>query len=97
VATPAACLVAAQARQLPQRQTCRHVVDVASLGWLLTNSALAGMIGRIVVPALRHEWSQARWILVPAGVAPMASMVVICLPAAAATGVIQERVGCPSM
>src|SRR6185436_8396122 len=41
--------------------------------------------------------SQARWTFLPAGVVPMASMVVIRLPAAADTGVTQERVGCPSM
>src|SRR5262249_20706037 len=31
----------------------------------------------------------------PAGVAPMASIVVMRLPTAAETGVMQERVGCP--
>jgi hypothetical protein len=33
----------------------------------------------------------------PAGVAPIASIVVIRLPAAAETGVMHERVGRPSM
>jgi hypothetical protein len=66
---------------------------------LLTKSALADMIW----PDWQYPHcgtssaSRARWILLPAGVAPMASMVVICLPAAADTGVIRERVGCPSM
>src|SRR5438445_4651996 len=32
----------------------------------------------------------------PAGVSPIASMVVIFLPVAAATGVTHERIGCPS-
>src|SRR6267143_1933633 len=39
---------------------------------------------------------QACWIFLPAGVAPMASIVVMRLPAAAETGVMQERTGLPS-
>src|SRR6267378_3473176 len=41
--------------------------------------------------------SQAAWTFLPAGVAPMASMVVTRLPTAAETGVMHERVGCPSI
>src|SRR5467141_4126012 len=41
--------------------------------------------------------SQAAWTVLPAGVAPMASMVVTRLPTAAETGVMHERVGCPSI
>ena len=40
--------------------------------------------------------SQARWTFLPAGVLPTASIVVIRLPAAADTGVMQDRVGSPS-
>src|SRR5512145_1591315 len=41
--------------------------------------------------------SQAACTFLPAGVAPIASMVVIRFPAAAETGVMHERAGCPSM
>jgi hypothetical protein len=41
--------------------------------------------------------SQAAWILLPDGVAPMASMVVIRFPTAAETGVMQDRTGFPSI
>src|SRR6267143_2831494 len=39
---------------------------------------------------------QACWIFLPAGVAPMASIVVMRLPAVAETGVMHERTGLPS-
>src|SRR5260221_5644731 len=70
----------------------------ASLGFgFLANKALSDMIW----PDWQYPHcgtssaSQARWILLPTGVVPMASIVVMCLPAATETGVMQERVGCP--
>src|SRR6185369_9688050 len=64
---------------------------------LLASSALADMIW----PDWQYPHcgtssaSHARWIFLPAGVVPIASMVVMRLPVAAETGVTQERVGCP--
>src|SRR6267142_338053 len=71
----------------------------ASLGWaFFATSADADMIW----PDWQYPHcttsrsSQACCTFLPAGVSPIASMVVIFFPATAATGVTQERIGCPS-
>src|SRR5215510_11922812 len=100
---PAAFLMAARIRgYVPQRQMFPDMAlsMSASLGLALAaSSALADMIW----PDWQYPHcgtssaSQAAWTFLPAGVAPMASMVMIRLPTTAETGVTQDRVGCPSM
>src|SRR2546427_2988457 len=71
----------------------------ASLGWaFFATSADADMIW----PDWQYPHcttsrsSHACCTFLPVGVSPIASMVVIFFPAAAATGVTHERIGCPS-
>src|SRR5215470_15121645 len=99
----AAFLIAARIRgYVPQRQMFPAIAlsISTSLGLVLAaSSALADMIW----PDWQYPHcdtssaSQAAWTFLPAGVFPMASIVVIRLPAAAETGVMHDRVGCPSM
>src|SRR5262245_37125650 len=72
----------------------------ASVGWGLAASRAAALM---IWPDWQYpHWgtsssAQAAWTFWPSGVAPMASMVTIFLPAAAETGVLHERMGWPSM
>src|SRR5499427_11169866 len=101
--SPAAFLIAARIRgYVPQRQMLPAMAPSisTSLGLALpASSALADMIW----PDWQYPHcgtssaSQAACTFLPAGVFPMASIVVIRLPAAAETGVMHDRVGCPSM
>src|SRR5437016_2550428 len=86
---------------VPQRQILPDMAASmsASLGWaFFAMSADADMIW----PDWQYPHcttsrsSHACCTFLPAGVSPIASMVVIFLPAAAATGVTHERVGWPS-
>src|SRR5215472_3454471 len=99
----AACLIASRMRRyVPQRQMLPDIASSSSESvgcGLLASSAEADMIW----PDWQYPHcttsrsSQAFWILAPAAVAPMASMVVTSDLPMLSIGVTQERVALPSM
>src|SRR5688500_5711517 len=86
---------------VPQRQMLPSIAPSMSASVSLgfpASSAQALMIG----PDWQYPQcgtssaAHAAWTFLPVGVAPIASMVVILLPATAETGVLQEGTGWPS-